>query len=418
MENIKDELFGYLGLDSKYERDLVYYRPLLKYLKDETSLFPEIDAYQPIQRAELFPVYQVVYDYEELIEELDSMLTLIRTKENNLSLDTIDKYFKNKEYDEMFKYERTLYDVGNINYVPYYITGLFLMDTLSFRLDEVIEKFVSQYTSETNDKEIEKAERKSISEWKQLEQKSLTLEEDYENELIKIEEDESYEYNSVMGSLSEELDRLRSEKYDLHTTMADLGFIHRNRYFLLLQVIEGLYSLVESPMSSIKGNLSDLIYSIHNNRAAIPSMKAHLLISQKQAYDEYSVTEKQYTNYISQKESLANDKQFFYQQVINGTKSDIVSFLYASQEIESDSVNDFSEIMMTSLKSSEEEYDGILAETLNFYREEAEFYKDILIKIRKVEKMRAYGRICTELEDKDMLSVEWVTDYVLGITGE
>lgn len=417
MEQLKDELFGYLGLDSKYEKQLVYYRPMLEYLKEEAVLSPEIEAYQPIQRAELYPVYQVIYDYEELIDELDSMFTLIRTKEDSTALNKIDSFFTNKEYDKLFDYEKTLSEREGINLVPYYITGLFLMDTLSFRLDEVIEKFVSQYTNETEGEGIEKAERKSISEWKQLEQKSITLEEDYENQTINVD-DEAYEYDAIIGSLSEELEQLRSEKYSLHTTLSDLGFIHRNRYFLLLQIIEGLYTLVETPMSSIKGDLSDLIYSLHNNQSAIPSIKAHLLITKKQAQDEYIVTEKQYMNYISQKESLANDKQFFYQQIVNGTKTDIVSFLYTAQESDSTSVNDFGEIMLSSLISAEKEYDGILAETLNFYREEAEFYKEILIKIRNVEKMRAYGRICEELEDKDILSVEWVSDYVSTLTGE
>lgn len=416
METNKDELFGYLGIDSKYEKELIYYRPLLEYLKDTKEVFPEIELNQDIQRAEMFPVYQIIYDYQELIDELSSMFALIRKKEDNSLLDKIETYYKSGEYDKIYALENENDTIYRQSYLEYYTTGLFLMDTLSFRLDEVIDKFVSQYTSETEPEAIEKAEKVSISEWKQLEQKSVTLEEDYENNLLNIENEDEYEYDSVIAGLSDELESLKEEKYNLHTTLADLGYIHRNRYFMIVDIIDGLYSLVETQASILENDLDQLIFSMFENRNVMPSIKAHLLVQYKQAKDEHNVTKNQYTNYHSAKESLANDKQYFYQQLNNKTKSDLANYFYSTMEDESSSVEAFNTILIGSLVSADQQYNDVLAEILNFYKEEATFYQEILLKIQNKEKLKVYYRICEDLEEKDTITSEWVADYVATLT--
>lgn len=417
MAESKDELFGFLGIDSKYEKELIYYRPLLTYLKDKSLLSPEISINQDIQRVEEFPVYQIIYDYQELLDELESMFKLIYQKEEYSLLKEIETYFADEEYEKIFEIENNRDEIGTSSYLEYFTTGLFIKNSISFRLDEVIDKYVSQYTDEREPDKIKAAEQTSVEEWKQLEQKSLTLEDDYENGRIEIEDNDTYEYENVIADLSNDLESLKDDKFSLHTTLADLGYIHRNRYFLMLQIIDGLYSLVESPMSGVAYEVEDLIYSLHAGKEGIPSIQAHMLIQFKQAKEEHRISKAQYSNYLSNKESLANDKQYFYQQVNNETKTDIVDFLYSTMEKDSNALTVFNELLVKSLVSADEEYNGTLAEVLNFYQEEATFYQEILLKIQNKEKIKAYYRICGDIRVIENLTVEWVNQYAESMNG-
>lgn len=409
---IQDSLFGGKGIDTKYERSLIYYRPLLSYLREYQPLMPEVEVNQDIERAERFPVYQIVYDYNELLDEIENMFILIRNKVAKEKIDEIEMHFKNKSYNKIFDFENSVENINQYNYLEYYTMGLFIKESIQFRLDEVIDKYVKQYTDEVDPEKIKEAEEVSIEEWKQLEQKSMSIEEDYEKGLISVSSSDEYAYDDVLAELVNDLETMKQDKYDLHTTLADLGYIHRNRYFMMLHIIDSLYSLVESIQSLVPNDIENLIYAFDKNKSKLNSIKAHLLIQYKNAKEQHSLAKGQYTNYVSKKETLANDKQYFYQQVVNNTKNDLMDFVYANINDESDSVQMMNEIIVGSMVESNDNYNNVLAEIFNFYKEEANFYQEMLLKIQAKEKIKVLYRIIEDIGEVSVLTKEWIANYV------
>lgn len=407
-----DKLFGYMGIDTKYERELLNYKPIISFLKKKSSFAGREEVSQLVERSEMFPTYQIIHDYQELIGDLNDLIKYIEVVTGKELIQQSSGFLSEKKLTDLFQFEKSQDAISNHQLLDVYSICLFLLDSMQFRLDDILSKYVTQFSKETDVSKIEADEKQSVLEWKTLESKTAEaytslVNEDQEHDHIV----DGFIHTTISHEMIEELERLTYEKELLHTTLSDLAYIHRNRFFMMMETIEKLKTLVYDPTSLVADGLDSLVHSIFQAKDKT-AMESHLLIAYKKEKDKHHSMKFKYLEFQSPKERFAADKQYFLQQLELKAKQSLTTYLYDNMDASSTASDKFNSLLVKSLEQTSADYELILAEMLNFYRTEALFYEQILLFLKNKQEIRVFYRICKDLQEKESIDIQWVGDYI------
>jgi len=413
-----DQVYGSKGIDTLYEREAITYRPVIKYKKDQLAVLIREEIQQSIERSRTFMISNNLSDYDELIEEVDQMLKDIEERNPKDLISSLKSLLQGKKVNEVITFER--------EHCGYRQTGDFELYTLLYnmkqsmqtRRDFLDERFRTQITDETELTEIEKAESSSIDEWEQLE---AQVNQAYQ-ELAKHGEDDDHYHPLDDDSLSfniehlnyDELQTLEDKKRNkeiFHTSMADTSYIHRNRYFMFLEVIEKSKTIVYDANTLIDHNLKDFILSL-SELGNLSAAKAHLILQFKSIKEKHEALKGRMMTIDDEKESFASEKQYMYQQLETKTIEPLKSWLYSQEEDISGALDIFSGYMVNSMQNSRSTYESSIADMLNFYQSEASFYDEQITYMKNKEEIRKFYRILEDLGDVTNITSDWVEEYL------
>lgn len=413
-----DKVYGSKGIDTLYEREAITYRPVIKYKKDQLAVLIREEIQQSIERSRTFMISNNLSDYDELIEEVDQMLKDIEERNPKDLISSLKSLLQGKKVNEVIKFER--------EHCGYRQTGDFELYTLLYnmkqsmqtRRDFLDERFRAQITDETELTEIEKAESSSIDEWEQLE---AQVNQAYQ-ELAEHGEDDDHYHPLDDDSLSfniehlnyDELQTLEDKKRNkeiFHTSMADTSYIHRNRYFMFLEVIEKSKTIVYDANTLIDHNLKDFILSL-SELGNLSAAKAHLILQFKSIKEKHEALKGRMMTIDDEKESFASEKQYMYQQLETKTIEPLKSWLYSQEEDISGALDIFSGYMVNSMQNSRSTYESSIADMLNFYQSEASFYDEQITYMKNKEEIRKFYRILEDLGDVTNITSDWVEEYL------
>ena len=413
-----DKVYGSKGIDTLYEREAITYRPVIKYKKDQLAVLIREEIQQSIERSRTFMISNNLSDYDELIEEVDQMLKDIEERNPKDLISSLKSLLQGKKVNEVIAFER--------EHCGYRQTGDFELYTLLYnmkqsmqtRRDFLDERFRTQITDETELTEIEKAESSSIDEWEQLE---AQVNQAYQ-ELAKHGEDDDHYHPLDDDSLSfniehlnyDELQTLEDKKRNkeiFHTSMADTSYIHRNRYFMFLEVIEKSKTIVYDANTLIDHNLKDFILSL-SELGNLSAAKAHLILQFKSIKEKHEALKGRMMTIDDEKESFASEKQYMYQQLETKTIEPLKSWLYSQEEDISGALDIFSGYMVNSMQNSRSTYESSIADMLNFYQSEASFYDEQITYMKNKEEIRKFYRILEDLGDVTNITSDWVEEYL------
>lgn len=413
-----DQLYGNKGIDTDYERDTITYRPNLKYTKEsiQTLLFPDIQ--QSIERARTFTISQNLSEYDELIAEVNQMLTDIEARNDVKQMTLLKSYIAQKQFSDLFAFEKEQSGYQQTGDYELYSSLSFMRDSMQTRRDFLDTRFRTQFTDETDLEKITEAESNSIDEWEQLEAK---VAESYQG-IVNQEEDPNHIHPLDDDSLTtnqehlnlETLDALEKQKRNkelFHTSLADTSYIHRNRYFLFLETIEKAKVLVYSANSLIEDGLKEFMMSL-NNLSDVSVLKSHLILQFKKIKEKHESLKGRMMTLDDEKETFASEKQFMYQQLETKTTEPIKSWLYEQEEGTSPALDLFSGYMVQSIQSSRSSYTNINADLLNFYQSESDFYEQQFYFLKEKEQIRKFYRIIEDLGDAGEIQGDWVDEYL------
>lgn len=413
-----DKVYGSKGIDTLYEREAITYRPVIKYKKDQLAVLIREEIQQSIERSRTFMISNNLSDYDELIEEVDQMLKDIEERNPKDLISSLKSLLQGKKVNEVITFER--------EHCGYRQTGDFELYTLLYnmkqsmqtRRDFLDERFRAQITDETELTEIEKAESSSIDEWEQLE---AQVNQAYQ-ELAEHGEDDDHYHPLDDDSLSfniehlnyDELQTLEDKKRNkeiFHTSMADTSYIHRNRYFMFLEVIEKSKTIVYDANTLIDHNLKDFILSL-SELGNLSAAKAHLILQFKSIKEKHEALKGRMMTIDDEKESFASEKQYMYQQLETKTIEPLKSWLYSQEEDISGALDIFSGYMVNSMQNSRSTYESSIADMLNFYQSEASFYDEQITYMKNKEEIRKFYRILEDLGDVTNITSDWVEEYL------
>jgi hypothetical protein len=413
-----DQLYGNRGIDTTYEREKITYRPDLNYKKQKINELLRPEVKQSIERARRFTISNNLSDYDELIAEINQMLTDIEARNSKELIDQLKEMLAQKKYKEVATFERAYSGYNQTGDFELYSLLYYIKESAGVRREFIDGKFRTQLTGETEIELIQQAETDSIDNWELLEAKVI---QGYQ-EMAHHEEDEDHVHPSDDDSLfmnNEELSydalaQLEKQKRNaelLHTSLADTSYVHTNRYHMLLSIVSKLRILTYYPQSLIDKNLKDFIMGL-SELGNLSAPKAHLILQFKKLKDKQESVKGKMLTIDDEKESFASEKQYMYQQLETKTIEPIKEWLYNQPEEVSGALDMFSEYMVDSMKQSRTTYENSLADMLNFYKSEADFYEQQILFLKNKEEIRRFYSILEDLEDVEQIRGEWVEEYL------
>lgn len=416
MSEAFDHLYGSKGIDTAYERDLVSYRPNIKYKKEQLSQIIRPEVQQSIERAKTFTISQNLEEYDELIAEIEQMMKDIASRNSKTLIDRLKERLSQKLYKEVMSFESEQSGYSQTGDYELYSLLYNMKASMETRRDFIDDRFRTQITSETDLAEIQAAEAQGIEEWEQLEARTM------EGYRLMTNHDEdhagAFDDDSLVTNLDhlsyEELERIEKKKRNreiFHTSLADTSYVHRNRYFLFLDIVEKAKILVYESNQLIDKNLKEFILSL-SDLASISSAKAHLILTFKKMKDKHEALKGRMMTIDDEKESFASEKQYMYQQLETKSIEPIKEWLYAQESEISGALDIFSEYMVDSMSESRNSYESSLSDMLNFYKSEADFYGQQIYFLKNKEEIRKFYRILEDLEDVEQIHGEWVEEYL------
>ncbi|MGV7000191.1 hypothetical protein ACWA2C_16010 [Priestia megaterium] len=417
-EQTFDELYGGKGIDTPYEHDKITYRPQVKYTKKGIYELIRPEIKQSIERARTFTVSQILSDYDELIAEIDELLVDLAARNSVELLEKLKTMLSQKQFKDIIAFERGQSGYNQTGDFELYSLLYNMKQSLQVRRDFIDEKFRTQFTSETDIEKIEEAELASIEQWEQLEARvmdtysAMTELDNHDDEDFPLQ-DESLSVN--MDELNyESLESLESQKRNselLHTSLADTSYVHRNRYFMFLNVIEKAKILIYNAGSLIDDNLKDFIMSL-NDMSDFTAAKSHLILQFKSIRDKHEGLKGRMMTIDDEKENFGSEKQYLYQQLEVKTIEPLKSWMYQQEDSYSGALDKFSQYMVNSMKESRTVYEGTLADMLNFYKSESDFYEQQINFLKDKEEIRRFYSILEDLEGADRITNTWVDEYL------
>ncbi|MCY8466538.1 hypothetical protein [Bacillus atrophaeus] len=413
-----DKVYGSKGIDTLYERETITYRPVIKYEKDQLAALIREETQQSIERSRTFMISSNLFEYDELISEVDKMLNDIELRNTKDLISSLKSLLESSKVNEVIAFEREQCGYKQTGDFELYTLLYNMKQSMQFRRDFLDERFRTQITDETELEEIEKAESSSIDEWEQFE---AQVNQAYQN-LSEHEEDDDHYHPLDDDSLSyniehltyEELQAIESKKRNkeiFHTSMADTSYIHRNRYFMFLEIIEKAKTIVYDANSLIDHNLKDFILSLAE-LGNLSSAKAHLILQFKSIKEKHEALKGRMMTIDDEKENFASEKQYMYQQLETKTIEPLKEWLYNQEEEVSGALDIFSGYIVNSMQNSRSSYETSIADMLNFYQSEASFYEEQISYIKNKEEIRKFYRILEDLGEATNITNEWVEEYL------
>ncbi len=418
MSETIDKLYGGEGIDTSYERERITYRPDIRYSKDKLSMIIRPEVQQSIERSRTFTISQNLSEYDELIHEVDQMLKDIENRGSRSLFDQFKNLLSDKKIKEIISFERNQSGYTQTGDFELYSILYFMKDSMQGRRDFIDNRFRIQITNETELEKIEEAEEVSISEWEQLEARVM---EGYRF-LAEHDDEDDYAHPSDEDSLVshidyityEEIEKLEREKRRkelFHVSLADTSYIHRNRYFMFLEIVEKAKILTYHSESLINDNLKDLIIGL-SELGNLSSAKAHLILQFRKLREKHEGLKGRMMTIDDEKENFGSEKQYLYQQLETKTVEPIKEWLHSQEEEISGALDKFSTYLVDSMKESQGSYESSIADLLNFYQSEANFYEEQIDFLKNKEEIRRFYRIIEDLEEIGEIRNSWVDEYL------
>lgn len=418
LEESFDKLYGNKGVDTKYERDQIEYRPDINYKKEQLQQILSPDIQQSIERSRTFTITHNLIEYDELVREIDQMLVHIEERNNKSLMAELKSSLIERDLKGIISFERKQSGYNQTGDFELYSLLYHMRDSAQTRRDFIDDMFRTQITNETEIDKIEEAEELSIRNWEQLEARVLDGYEalayhDHDEEHAKPHDSDSLTTSSVMLSY-EELEELEREKRNselFHVSLADTSYIHRNRYFMFFEVVEKAKILTYQAEELISNELGQLIMGLSELRD-IPSAKVHLILQFRKIKEKHEALKGRMMTIDDEKESFASEKQYMYQQMDTKTVEPLKEWLYNQEENISGAIDIFSEYLVDSLQETRKTYESTLADMLNFYQSESDFYGEQIGFMKNKEQIRRFFSILEDLEDVDQIREDWVKEYL------
>lgn len=412
-----DKIYGGRGIDTPYEREKVEYRPQLKFKKEQLEFILRPETKQAIERSRTFTISHNLSEYDELIAEIDQMLKDIEARNKPDLMKTLNVYLSERKYKEQFILERQLSGYDQSGDYELYSLLYNMKESMQVRRDFIDDKFRTQITNETSIESIQESEEKSIGEWEQLEARVL---EGYKNIMDHDDEDEVHPLDDDTLTVNSthltytEIEKLEKEKRTkemFHTSLADTSYVHRNRYFMFLEIIEKARILTYHSNSLVDKNLKSFILSL-KDLGNMTTAKAHLILQFKKVKDKHESLKGRMMTLDDEKETFASEKQYMYQQLETKTTEPLKDWLYQQNDDVSGALDIFSAYLVDSMKDSRKNYEDSLSDMLNFYKSEADFYDQQINFLKNKEEIRKFYSILKDLEDVEQIQGEWVEEYL------
>lgn len=413
-----ETLYGNKGIDTPYEREKITYKPDIKYSKKDLREILRPETLNSLERSRTFTISHNLSEYDELIQDIDQMLQDLEARNSASLMSKLKDLLSQKAYKEILVFERENSGYQQTGDFELYTLLYHMKSSAIVRRDFLDERFRTQFTSETEIEKIQEAEEASIREWEQMEAlvtegyKDLVNHHDHDEEDFSIQDESlsahptelSYEY-------LEQLERSKRNKELLHTSLADTSYVHRNRYFMFLEIVEKAKVLVYHSNSLIDMNLKEFILSL-NGMAGLSAPKSHLILNFRKVKEKHDGLKGRMMTIEDEKESFASEKQFLYQQLEIKTVEPIKNWMYQQEEEYSGALDMFSQFMVDSMKETRSTYEKTIADMLNFYKSEADFYDQQIYFLKNKEEIRKFYRILEDLEEVEEIHGEWVEEYL------
>lgn len=412
-----DKIYGGRGIDTSYEREKVEYRPQLKFKKEQLEFILRPETKQAIERSRTFTISHNLSEYDELIAEVDQMLKDIEARNKPDLMKTLNVCLSERKYKEQFILEKQLSGYDQSGDYELYSLLYNMKESMQVRRDFIDNKFRTQITNETSIESIQESEEKSISEWEQLEARVLEgykdiMNHDDEDEVHPLDDD-TLTVNSTHLTYGEieKLEKEKRTKEMFHTSLADTSYVHRNRYFMFLEIIEKARILTYHSNSLVDKNLKSFILSL-KDLGNMTTAKAHLILQFKKVKDKHESLKGRMMTLDDEKETFASEKQYMYQQLETKTTEPLKDWLYQQNDDVSGALDIFSSYLVDSMKDSRKNYEDSLSDMLNFYKSEADFYDQQINFLKNKEEIRKFYSILKDLEDVEQIQGEWVEEYL------
>lgn len=398
-----DKWYGNIGIDTDYERSLLKYRPNLIYPEKE-SVFPiPSEIVMEIRRSQDFTMSKTLIDYEELIEEIGKVLSDI---EDSLSNDDLfEEYLKVLEggkLKEVFKYEDKRNDYEGSSELDIYTILYLIKSSVEEQYDFLDENYRVKITDETEMEKVLESEMSLIDDWILEEYKILEM---YEEAGHDIDNYDDYLYEIF------KLEDERKRKKDFHRSIADVSYVHRNRYTMASHILKRAKEIIYYPKSLVGKDLDVLL----ENLITLPdvsSLSIHLLLEFKNKRERYENLREKFLFINSSKEMIASRRQLMYRDIVYNSNGNLKKWLEGEAEGYSESFDSLAGLLVHSVKNTEETYEKSLGDMLNIYQTEFDFYSNQMTHIREKEKIRQFARIVEDFEEAQVIDDDWINEYV------
>jgi hypothetical protein len=402
----EDMIFGGQGIDTPYEREKIDYDPKLEWPVKESTYRITDEVMLSLERTRDFQMTRAVMDYNLLISQIEELLKAIENRNQNDKFRTYKVILETKSPIEVTNFERE--NSGHLDTGDFEIyTILFRMKaSLSKRVDFLSTHFLKQIAEEDDVELVAQKEQESIADWEKTEIELGAIYEDLAHD-EEIRSDSNHPLNKQLLILEHK----KRELENLHVSLADTSYVHRNRFMMFFDVVQQAATLIHQPQELINQNLNFFMFQV-NEMKNFAAIKTHLLLSFRQMKDKHHGLKGKYLLVDDNKEEFISEKQYMYQQIKNNANDPIRTWLYDQEEEISGALDLFASLIVDSVERTHQQYDDSLADSLKFYKKEAIFYDQQISLLEKKEQIRLFFRIIEDLEDEKELSEEWVTEYL------
>lgn len=415
-QNAYEALYGSSGIDTNYEREQIEYRPDLSYKKEDAIQNLQPDIKNNIERSRRFTISQSLLDYDELLKEIDIILKDLEKRNNKKLIGDLIEHLKQKRIKEAAVLEKDNCGYKQTGDLEIYSLLFHIKESISSQREFLDERFKTQFTDETDPEKIEEAEAKSIDEWELLEAQvlegySLLANHDEDDEQPIMDERLFPNIQDLNYDVLEQIEQNKRKQEVLHSTLADTSYIHKNRYFMVLNIIEKTKILVYNSKLLVDNNLKSFILNL-KELGDLSVAKAHLVLSFSDIQDQHMSIKGRMITLDNQKEIFASEKHYLHQQLEVKTTDPLKNWLFNQEEEISGSMDLFAHYMIDSIDKSKKTYESNMADILNFYKSEADFYEQQTSFLRNKEEIRRFYRILEDLEGVQEIHASWVEEYL------
>jgi len=401
-----DELFGGKGIDTPYEHKQMEYHPELSYPQHKKGLQLDPQIIRNIERAKDFTISQSLFDYDNLIQNIQELMNTIETRNRTEDFKLFKDALNTKKKVVDIENKLCGYD-GSGDAEIYHILYK-MLNSCTRRREFLDKKFRTQFTNKTDAEQIQQAENDSIDEWHQMQNQFIDLQNQLATYQPSDEEEGSSEADIYMQEAANQ-ELAVNNKASLHNTLADTGYIHRNRTTMFNQILGQLQILVNSPQMLMPSDLKDCIMTMATGD--LTAIKAHLILTFNQTKKDQNALKGAYIMMDDDKEDFISNQQWFHQQLETSVNNPLKNWLY-NQSDTNHAFNDLADLLVGSLEHTQKTYKNSNNDLLKFYQQESTYYANQIAFIQKKEQIRQFLRIIEDIGDVRSLTVEWITNYL------
>lgn len=414
---MEEELYGKKGIDTPYERERIEYKPSVEYPEQDRYFTIPPKTELRIERARDFSITQSMFDYDTLTDQITELMQVIEARNQTGEFTIFKKNLETNQVKNALEEEdRSSHIRGTGDFEVYSVLYRMKSSVVSRRafLDA---HYRNQITSEKDIEKIAEKEDESIEQWVQLENEFLQA----KSELNRLYNDDYHDDGEKSSGISDRIAYLeqfltakeqeKREKENLHSTLADAGYVHRNRYLFFNDIVDAIRPLVLFPQVVLKDHVKSFIQQLTQVKDLAP-IKAHLILAYQSVKTQHNNAKGQMTMIDDTKEEFVSKQQWFFQQLKSKANQPLQNWFYNIEESSSTTFNLFADIVVGSIKDSQQKYDSSITDILRFYQNESSFYHEQVQLIQKKEEIRRFLRIIEDIEGLKEINENWTMEYL------